>query len=245
MKLAISVQRSVTLAKLKELIQLAEIMRERLQDQNPNEQLILRCLDPIWPYIYPYGLISYLKKHQGEPPEKTDRLKMEKIQRAVTGSRKKWRSFVIGLCHTFRERHSLRRVRARMVKRAAKKGPELSPEELRDLAEKFREQALRCLREIDEAKLELFDARAAAERMKLAVAVRNEENIPLFLRLSPYLDYGKILETLPAEVLDLFRSRYESPTPRNLAFDALQEYICAYDALWEMFKKDLIESFNN
>lgn len=225
--------------KLKELKQLAEILGERLKDKNPDEKLLLRCLDPIWPYIYPYGMLSFLKEHAGEPPEKTDRLKMEKLLRAVTGSKRKWRSFVIGLCHTYRERHSLERTRARLVNKATRKGAPLSVKELDETAEKFREQALLCARAIEAAKQELFDAKAVVERIKLAKSVRNDENIPRFLRLSRYLDCEKLLGLLPEEILEAFKSRYEKPTPQTLCFDALQEYISFNDALWNQFKEIL------
>lgn len=229
--------------KLKELKQLAEILGERLKDKNPNEKLLLRCLDPIWPYIYPYGMLSFLKEHAGEPPEKTDRLKMEKLLRAVTGSKRKWRSFVIGLCHTYRERHSLERTRARLVNKATKKGAPLSVKELDETAEKFREQALLCARAIEAAKQELFDTEAVAERIKLAKSVRNDENIPRFLRLSRYLDCEKLLGLLPEEILEAFKSRYEKPTPQTLSFDALQEYISFNAALWNQFKEILAGSY--
>jgi len=231
------------MVKLKELKQLAEILGERLKDKNPDEKLLLRCLDPIWPYIYPYGMLSFLKKHAGEPPEKTDRLKMEKLLRAVTGSKRKWRSFVIGLCHTYRERHSLERTRARLVNKATRKGAPLSVKELDETAEKFREQALLCARAIEAAKQELFDAKAVVERIKLAKSVRNDENIPRFLRLSRYLDCEKLLGLLPEEILEAFKSRYEKPTPQTLSFDALQEYISFNDALWNQFKEILAGAY--
>ena len=231
------------MVKLKELKQLAEILGERLKDKNPDEKLLLRCLDPIWPYIYPYGMLSFLKEHAGEPPEKTDRLKMEKLLRAVTGSKRKWRSFVIGLCHTYRERHSLERTRARLVNKATRKGAPLSVKELDETAEKFREQALLCARAIEEAKQELFDAKAVVERIKLAKSVRNDENIPRFLRLSRFLDCEKLLGLLPEEILEAFKSRYEKPTPQTLSFDALQEYISFNDALWNQFKEILAGAY--
>lgn len=232
------------MVKLKELKQLAEILGERLRDKSPDEKLLLRCLEPVWPYIYPYGTLSYIKEHAGEPPEKTDRLKMEKLIRAVTGPKRKWRSFVIGLCHTYRERHSLERTKARLVNKATRKSAPLSAKELEDLAEKFREQALLCARAIEESKLELFDGGAVVERIKLAKSVRNDENIPLFLRLSRYLDYEKLLGMLPAEILEDFRARYEKPTPQTLLFDALQEYISFNDELWKRFKEILSESYS-
>lgn len=228
--------------KLKELIQLAEILKERLCDQSPNEQFILRCLDPIWPYIYPYGLVSYHDNHQGEPPEKTDRLKMEKISRAVTGSNKKWRSFKIGLCHTYRERHGLKRARARMVIRAGK-GLPATIEELKELFVEFRQQSLHCIWAIEEARMELFDPAAAEERARLARSVRNDKNIPRFLRISHLLDYDRILEMLPAGVRDSLAFRYENPTPQTLAFDALQEYISLHEELWNNLVKDLLDSY--
>lgn len=231
------------MVKLKELKQLAEILGERLQDKNPDENLLLRCLEPVWPYIYPYGTLSYIKEHAGDTPEKTDRLKMEKLIRAVTGSKRKWRSFVIGLCHTYRERHSLTRARARLVNKATRKGAPLSAKELDDLAEKFREQSLLCVRAIEESKLDLFDGEAVAEGIKLAKSVRNDENIPRFLCLSRYLDYEKLLEMLPADVLEDFKWRYEKPTPQTLSFDALQEYISLNDDLWKQFKKNLAEAY--
>lgn len=231
------------MVKLKELKQLAEILGERLKDKHPDEKLLLRCLEPIWPYIYPYGMLSFLREHAGESPEKTDLLKMEKLLRAVTGSKRKWRSFIIGLCHTYRERHSLKRARARLVNKATRKGTPLSAVELNQVAEKFREQALLCARVIDEAKLELFDGEAVAEQIKLAKSVRNDENIPRFLRLSRYLDFEKLLQLLPAEVLEAFNARYEKPTPQTLSFDALQEYISFSDGLWKKFKEILIEFY--
>lgn len=232
------------MVKLKELKQLAEILGERIRDKSPDEKLLLRCLEPVWPYIYPYGTLSYIKEHAGEPPEKTDRLKMEKLIRAVTGPKRKWRSFVIGLCHTYRERHSLERTKARLVNKATRKSAPLSAKELEDLAEKFREQALLCARAIEESKLELFDGGAVVERIKLAKSVRNDENIPLFLRLSRYLDYEKLLGMLPAEILEDLRARYEKPTPQTLLFDALQEYISFNDELWKRFKEILSESYS-
>ena len=228
--------------KLRELKQLAGILGERLRDQSPDERLLLRCMEPVWPYIYPYGTLSYIKAHAQETPEQTDRLKMEKLQRAVTGGRRKWRSFVIGLLHTYRDRHSLQRTRARLVNRAARQGPSLAALEMAALLEAFREQALLCARAVEDARLEMFDFQAVKERIKLAKTVRNEENIPRFLRLRPYLDYGQVLEMLPAELLELARSRYDKPTPQTLCFDALQEYICLDDGLWERFKK-LLEGY--
>jgi hypothetical protein len=233
------------MVKLKELKQLADILGERLKDKNPNETLIQRCLEPVWHYIYPFGLLSYLNEHAGDPPEKIDQLKMEKLLRAITGSRRKWRSFLIGLCHTYRERHSLARARARLIKKAVRKGAPLSSRKLDDLAEKFREQALLCARAIEEAKLELFDFEAATERIKLAQSVRNDENIPRFLQLSRYLDFDKLLDVLPAEFLDGLRSRYEKHNPQTLFFDALQEYIALDDDLWKQFKETLLASYGN
>lgn len=234
---------SNTVVKLKELKQLAEILGERLQDKNPDEKLLLRCLEPVWHYIYPYGTLSYIKEHTGDSPEKTDRLKMDKLLRAVTGSKRKWRSFVIGLCHTYRERHSIERTKARLVSRAARKSAPLSLKELEDLAEKFREQSLLCARAIEDAKLELFDGEEVIERIKLAKSVRNDENIPLFLRLSRYLDYEELLGMIPAETLENFRARYVKPTPQTLSFDVLQEYISFNNELWKRFKVILSESY--
>lgn len=233
------------MVKLKELKQLADILGERLKDKNPNENLLIRCLEPIWPYVYPFGLLSYLKEHAEDPPEKIDRMKMEKLLRAVTGSRRKWRSFLIGLCHTYRERHSLARTRARLVNKAVRKGAPLSARELNDLAERFRKRALLCARAIEEAKLELFDFEAATERIKLAQSVRNDENIPRFLQLIRYLDCEKSLEVIPGEVLKGLRSRYEKPNPQTLFFDALQEYIALNDHRWKQFKDNLLASYGN
>lgn len=231
------------MAKLKEVIQLAEIMEERLKDEKPNERMVLRCVEAVWPYIYPYGLLSYMRSHAGDPPDKTDRLKSEKILKAVTGSRRTWRSFIMGICHTYRERHSLRRARIRLVNKAIRKGALMSAAELDDLAESFRNQALDCARKLEELKLNLFDLGAAAERARMIKSIRNDENIPRFLRLSRYIDYDPLLQALPAEILAELKSRYEKPTPRTLSFDALQEFIALDDQLWIQFKDSLAEKF--
>ena len=233
------------MAKLKEVIQLAQILAERIKDNNPNERLVFRCVEAVWPYIYPYGLLSYIQSHPGDSPEKIDRLKSERIFKAVTGSRRKWRSFIIGICHTYRERHSLKRARIRLVNKAIKKGSLLSAAELDDLAESFRKQALDYARFLEELKVNLFDAEAAAEQSKVARAIRNDENIPRFLRLSSYIDCDSMLHTLPAGILEELNSRYERPTPRTLFFDALQEYISLDDKLWKQFKDNLNDKFKS
>lgn len=234
------------MAKLREVIQLAEILGERLKDEKPDQRLILRCVEAVWPYIYPYGLLSYMQNHSEDPPEKIDRLKSDKILKAVTGSRRKWRSFIMGICYTYRERHSLKRARIRLVNKAIKKGALLSAAELDDLAESFRKQALDCARVLEEMKLELFlDMGIAAEKSRLAKSIRNDGNIPRFLRLSRYIDCDLLLQTLPAEITKELRSRYEKPTSRTLAFDALQEYIALDDKLWKRFKDSLLEKFKS
>lgn len=231
--------------KLKEIKQLAEILGERLQDKNPDEQLILKCLDPIWPYIYPFGMLSYIKKHSSDPPEKINRAKVEKLTRVVTGSPKKWRSFIIGLCHTYRERHSLKRTGLRLVNRALKKGSPGSVADLANLAGQFRKQARACASLINELKAAPVDSSETVDRINLAKTIRNDENIPRFLRLSRYLKYDRILALAPAEVLAEFKSRYEKPNPQTLSFDALQEYICFRDDLWKKFEEMLVESFQS
>jgi hypothetical protein len=230
-------------AKLKEVIQLAEILGERLKDEKPNERLVLTCVEAVWPYIYPYGLLSYIQSHTGDHPEKIDRLKSEKIFKAVTGSRRKWRSFIMGICHTYRERHSLRRARIRLVNKAIKKGALMSAAELDDIAESFRNQALDCARLLEDLKLNLLDTGAAAEQSRLAKSIRNDENIPRFLRLSRYMEYDSLLKTLPAGILDELKSRYDRPNPRTLTFDALQEYIALDGRLWKQFKDTLAGKF--
>jgi hypothetical protein len=229
--------------KLKEMVQLAEILGERLRDEKPDEKLVLRCAEAIWPYIYPYGLLSYIKEHAADPPDKTDRLKADKILKAVLGAKRKWRGFIMGLCHTYRERHSLKRTRLRLINKAIGKGTPLSAEELDHLAEKFREQALFCDRTIKDLGMSLIDPADVAERAKLAKSVCNDENIPRFIRFSRCLDYDSLLCLLPAEVLEDIKSRYERPTPQTLSFDALQEYICFNDELWTLFKDNLIKAY--
>lgn len=234
------------MAKLKEVIQLAEILGERLKDEKPNERLILRCVEAVWPYIYPYGLLSYMQKHTDDPPEKIDRLKSDKILKAVTGSRREWRSFIMGICYTYRERHSLKRARIRLANKAIKKGALMSAAEMDELAESFRKQALDCARVLEEMKLELFlDTGTVAEKSRLAKSMRNDGNIPRFLRLSRYIDCDLLLQTLPAEITKELNSRYEKPTSRTLAFDALQEYITLDDILWKRFKDSLSEKFKS
>ncbi len=229
--------------KIKELKQLAEILGERLKDEKPNQALLQRCVEAIWPYIYPYGLLSYVKEHAEDPIEKTDRLKMDKLLKAVTGSRRQWRSFVIGLCHTYRERHSLKRTRARLLSKATKKRAPLSADELNKLAEGNRDQALWCARAVSEIKMKLCDPNEMKEQIKLQRSVRNEENIPRFLKLSRYLDYEKLLQLVPAEILQELQSRYAKSTPQTLAFDALQDYIVFNDDLWKQFKEFLNNAY--
>ncbi len=229
--------------KLKEMVQLAEILGERLRDEKPEEKLVLRCADAIWPYIYPYGLLSYMKEHAADPPDRTDRLKADKILKAVLGAKRKWRGFIMGLCHTYRERHSLKRTRLRLINKAIGKGTPLSAEELDHLAEKFREQALYCDRTIKELGRDLIDPADVVERAKLAKSVCNDENIPRFIRFSRGLDYDSLLCLVSTEVLEDFKSRYERPTPQTLSFDVLQEYICFNDELWTLFKDNLIKAY--
>jgi hypothetical protein len=232
-------------AKLKEVIKLAEILGERLRDEQPNERLVMTCAEAVWPYIYPYGLLSYIQAHTGDPPEATDRLKSDKILKAVTGSRRHWQSFIIGICHTYRERHSLRRARIRLVHKAVKKGSLLSAAALDELAEGFRNNALDCARSIEESRMNLYDIEAAAEAAKVAISIRNDENIPRFLRLARCMDYETLLQALPAAILEELKSRYEKPTPQTLAFDALQEYISLDEKLWKQFKDSLAAKFKN
>lgn len=233
------------MAKLKEVVQLAGILGERLKDEKPDERLILRCVEAVWPYIYPYGLLSYIQSHAGDPPEKTDRMRSDAIFKAVTGSKRKWRSFIIGICHTYRERHSLKRARTRLVNKAFRKGSPVSAAELDSMAESFRQQALDYARLLEELKLGLFDPEAAAEKSGTAISIRNDENIPRFLRLSRYIDFDSLLLTLPPGVLEELKSRYENPTPRTLSFDALQEYIALDDMLWKQFKDSLAGRFKS
>jgi hypothetical protein len=232
-------------AKLKEVIKLAGILGERLKDDQPNERLVMRCVEAVWPYIYPYGLLSNIQAHKGDPPEVTDRLKSDKILKAVTGSKRHWQSFIIGICHTYRERHSLRRARIRLVHKAVKKGSPLSAAALDDLAEGFRSNALDCARSIEESRMNLYDIEAAAEQARVAISIRNDENIPRFLRLVRYMEYETLLQGLPAAILGELKSRYEKPTPQTLAFDALQEYISLDDSLWKQFKDSLAAKFKN
>lgn len=233
------------MAKLKEVITLAGILGERLKDDQPNERLVMRCVEAVWPYIYPYGLLSYLQAHTGDPPEKTDRLKSDKILKAVTGSKRHWQSFIIGICHTYRERHSLRRARIRLVHKAVKKGSLYSATALDDLAEGFRKNVLDCARSIEESRMNLSDIEAAAEQSRVAISIRNDENIPRFLRLVCYMEYETLLQALPATIMEELQSRYEKPTPQTLAFDALQEYISLDDNLWKHFKVSLAAKFKN
>jgi hypothetical protein len=233
------------MAKLKEVMQLAGILGERLKDDQPNERLVSICVETVWPYIYPYGLLSYMQKHPGISPEITDRLKSDRIFKAVTGTKRNWHSFLIGICHTYRERHSLRRARIRLVNKSVKKGALLSAAELDTLAESFRRQALDCARYIEELSVNLYDPEAVAEQSRVAISIRNDENIPRFLRLSRYIDCDPLLLTIPDEVLEELNSRYEKPTPRTLCFDALQEYISPDDKLWKHFKNGLKQKFNN
>ncbi|MCL6558527.1 MAG: hypothetical protein K6U74_06940, partial [Firmicutes bacterium] len=173
------------MVKLKELKQLAEILRERLLDGNPDPTLILRCVEPIWPYIYPFGLLSYMKGRGEDTDQQLDQLKMRKILRAVTGPKRCWRSFIIGLFHTYRDRHSIERARARMIKKSMVAPPVDSFEELSDLAEKFREQALQCQRAIERFQWELTGD--PSERIMLLKSIRNDENIPRFIILGRYI----------------------------------------------------------
>ena len=233
------------MAKLKEVIKLAGILGERLKDEQPDERLVMICVEAVWPYIYPYGLLSYLQAHIGGPPEVTDRLKSDKILKAVTGSKRHWQSFIIGICHTYRERHSLRRARIRLVHKAVKRGSLLSAAALDDLAEGFRKNALDCARSIEASRMNHSDIEAAAEQARVAISIRNDENIPRFLRLVRYMEYEILLQELPAAILEELKSRYEKPTPQTLAFDALQEYISHDDNLWRQFKDSLAAKFKS
>jgi hypothetical protein len=233
------------MAKLKEVMHLAGILRDRLKDDQPNERLVSVCVEAVWPYIYPYGLLSYMQEHPGNTPEKIDRLKSDRIFKAVTGTKRNWHSFLIGICHTYRERHSLRRARIRLANKSIKKGALVSAAEMDDLAESFRRQVLDCSRLLEELRANLLDPEAAAEQSRVAVSLRNDENIPRFLRLSRYIDYDALLQSLPMSVLEELKFRYEKPTPRTLSFDVLQEYISPDERLWKQFKKRMQQKFNS
>ncbi len=230
--------------KIREMQQLAEILGERLKDEKPNQALLLKCIDAVWPYIYPYGLLSYINTHAGDPAEKIDRLKMDKLLKAVTGSKRQWRSFVIGLCHTYRERHSLKRARARLLGKATRKHAPLSVDELNNLAEEYRAKALQCARAVEELKMQLRDPAEIKERIKLEHSIRNEENIPRFLRFSRYLDYDGFLKLIPEGILKELQSRYVKPNPQTLAFDALQDYVVFNDDFWKQFKEILNAAYS-
>jgi hypothetical protein len=131
------------------------------------------------------------------------------------------------------------------VNKSVKKGALLSAAELDTLAESFRRQALDCARYIEELSINLYDPEAVTEQSRVAISIRNDENIPRFLRLSRYIDCDTLLQTIPDEVLEELNSRYEKPTPRTLCFDALQEYICPDDKLWKQFKNGLKQKFNS
>jgi hypothetical protein len=225
------------LVKLKELLLLADIMYERLRDQEPGQELLRRCLEPVWPYIYPYGTISYLKKHGGISAVEIDRRKTQKMLRALNGSRRKWLSFTTGLCYTYRERHSLQRNRARLVQKALRLKESVSTRELDDLAEQFRRQALQYARVVKEIAAGLANPAEAEERSKLAKTLCNEENVPRFLLFYRHIDCERLLELAPGEVLEKIKHRYDNPTAQNLCFDLLQEYIALDDGMWQQFKK--------
>lgn len=224
------------MVKLRELLLLAGIMSERVRDQKPDDKLLLRCLDPVWPYIYPYGTISYLKKHTGDSPGEIDRKKLKKMLRALNGSRRHWLSFTIGLCYTYRERHSLQRNRARLAQKELRLKEAVSAKELEELAEQFRRQALQYARVAKGTVAGLFDPAEAAEQIRLAKTLCNEENVPRFLHFSRNLDCKKLLALAPTETLEKLRHRYDNPTDLTLSFDLLQEHIALDDSLWKQFK---------
>ena len=232
----------MSVVKLRELLMLAGIMNERLRDQKPDEQLLLRCLEPVWPYIYPYGTIAYLKKHNGNNAVVIDQRKTQKLLRALNGSRRTWQSFIIGLCYTYRERHSLQRNRVRLAQKAIRLDKAVPAGELDDLAEQFRRQALQYARAVNETTHELFDPAEAAEQIRLAKTLCNEENVPRFLRLSRSLDCEKLLDLVSPEILGKLKSRYDNPTILTLSFDLLQDYIALNDGIWQQFKKLLASS---
>ena len=215
---------------------LTRIMAERLRDQNPGEQLLLRCLEPVWPYIYPYGTISYLKKHAGNSTGEIERFKTQKMLRALDGSRRKWLSFTIGLCYTYRERHIPQRNRARLVQKVLRLEEAVSVRNLEDLAEQFRRQALQYDRVMKETASGLFDPAEAAEQIRLAKTLCNEENVPRFLLFSRGLDCKKLLDLVPPEILERLKRRYDNPNTLTLSFDLLQEHISLDDNLWKQFK---------
>lgn len=225
------------MVKLRELRMLAGIMSERLRDQKPDQELLLRCLEPVWPYIYPYGTISYLKKHAGSSAGEIDRRKTQKMLRALNGSRRMWLSLIIGLCYTYRERHSLQRNRARLAQKAIRLGKAVSAKGLEDLAKQFRRQALQYARVTKEIATGLIDPAVADEQIRLAKTLCNEENVPRFLRLSRSLDCEKLLQMASEEVLEKLKGRYDNPTTLTLAFDLLQEHIAINDDLWQQFKE--------
>lgn len=224
------------LVTLRELLMLTEIMSQRLQDQKPGEQLLLRCLEPVWPYIYPYGTISNLKKQSENNAEEIDRRKTQKMLRALNGSSRKWLSFTIGLCYTYRERHSPKRNRARLVQKTIRLGKAVSSRKPEDLAEQFRRQALQYAGVVKDTASGPSDPAEAAEQLRLAKTLLNEENVPRFLLLSRSFDCEKLLELAPPETLEKLKQRYDNPTALTLSFDLLQEYISLDDSLWQQFK---------
>ncbi len=224
------------MVKLGELLMLAGIMSERLRDQKPDQALLSRCLEPVWPYIYPYGTISYLKRHAGNNAGEIDRRRLKKMLRALNGSRRIWQSFIIGLCHTYRERHSLQRNRARLAQKVIRLEKAVSARELGELAEQFRRQAQQYARVVQETPPGLFDPAEADDRIRLAKTLCNEENVPRFLLLCRSLDCEKLLQLASPDILKKLKGRYDNPTPLTLAFDLLQEHIALNDGLWKQFK---------
>lgn len=215
---------------------LTGIMSERLWDEKPGEQLLLRCLEPVWPYIYPYGTISYLKKHARNSTGEIDRLKTQKMLRALNGSKRKWLSFTIGLCYIYRERHSPQKNRTRLLQKAIRLEQAVSARNLDDLAEQFRRQALLYARVVQETASGPFEPAEAAEQLRLVKTLCNEENVPRFLLLSRNLDCDKLLELVTPEILEILKQRYENPNTLTLSFDLLQEHISLDDGLWKQFK---------
>lgn len=224
------------MVKLKELLLLTGIMSERLRDQNPGPDLLTRCLEPVWQYIYPYGTIAYLKQHAGDSAVEIDRKRLKKILRALNGSRRQWKSFSIGLCYTYRERHSLNRNRARLAQKMLRLEKAVSNKELEELAEQFRRQALQYDRVVQETTTGLFDPAEAAEQIRLAKTLCNEENMPRFLYFTRNLDCEKLLELVSPETLETLKHRYDNPNTLTLSYDLLQEYIALDDTLWKQFK---------
>jgi hypothetical protein len=228
--------------KLKELLMLANIMGERLRDEAPDEQLLLRCLEPVWSYIYPYETIDYIKKLQEADEGEIDRRKMRKLLRILNGSRRQWLSFIIGLCYTYRERHSPARNRHRLAKKLIRLGKPATAVELDELAEAFRRQARQYATTVQRLTASGLEPAELASQIKLAKTLCHEENLPRFLLLYRHLNGEDLLRMAPDDVLEQLKRRYDNPHLLTQSYDLLQEYIALNDSLWQQFKKLLAAS---